>query len=166
MGRRGKNLHNALVLDTFGQIEHARGLIASLLPSAEVEHLDLSTLEPSQDHLVDEKLRESETDLLYRVDLAGGGEAFVYVLLEHQSSSDWSMPFRLLKYLVRIWDIWQRGHDEARHLPPIVPVVLSHAPGGWSGGRGMIEPLDAPEAVLEDLDGHLPSFEPVMLDLW
>jgi predicted transposase YdaD len=77
MGSTGKNPHNALVIDTFSQVEHAAGLLNALLPAEIVRHLDLSTLELSQDHLVDEKLRETETDLLYRVSLRGGGEAFL-----------------------------------------------------------------------------------------
>jgi hypothetical protein len=43
----------------------------------------------------------------------GGGEALVYVLLEHQSTFDPRMPLRLLQYLVRVWEAWD--------LPPWAP---------------------------------------------
>jgi hypothetical protein len=46
--------------------------------------------------------------------------AFVFVLYEHQSI-DPMMPFRVLVYMVRIWQGWLRENPNARHLPPIVP---------------------------------------------
>ena len=42
------------------------------------------------------------TDLLFSVAWRGGGEALVYLLFEHQSTSDGLMAFRILRYLVRI----------------------------------------------------------------
>jgi predicted transposase/invertase (TIGR01784 family) len=166
MGSTGKNPHNALVIDTFTHVERASGLLGALLPSEITRHLDLTTLTLSQDHLVDEKLRETETDILYRVSTRGGGEAFVYVLLEHQSTADSWMPFRLLKYMVRIWDRWHRSEGDAGGtLPPIVPVVLSHAPSGWNTARDLIELIDGPAELVDALRPHLPGFEPVIEDL-
>jgi len=165
MGVKGKNPHNALAIDTFGQVEHAAGLLSALLPREVMRHLDMATLELTQDHLVDEKLRETETDLLYRVATLDGDEVVVYVLLEHQSSSDGSMVFRLLRYMVRIWDRWRRSNEEARRLPPIIPVVLSHAPGGWTAPRTFLELVDGPAELIGALRPHLPDFEPVLEDL-
>ncbi len=59
----------------------------------------------------------------------------VYILLEHQSTVDRWMLFRLQRYMVRIWDKWLRENREAEGLPPIVPVVLAHAKDGWSKPR-------------------------------
>lgn len=165
MGVKGKNPHNALVVDTFGQVEHASGLLASLLPVAITKHLDLSTLELCQEHLVDEKLRETETDLLYHVSTVGSSEAFVYVLLEHQSTADVWMTFRLLRYMIRVWDTWKRANRDAKKLPPIIPVVLAHAPGGWTAARDLIELFEGTQDMIEVLRPHLPGFAPVLEDL-
>ena len=162
---KGKNPHNALVVDTFSHIEHASGLLAALLPAEVVEHLDLSTLELSQDHWVDEKLRETETDLLYRVSTVAGGKALVYLLLEHQSTADPWMVFRLLQYMVRVWDHWRRSNDDASKLPPIIPIVLSHASGGWKSACPFIDLIDGSESLVEALRPHLPEFAPVHEDL-
>ena len=35
-----------------------------------------------------------------------GRAAFVYVLIEHQSSPDPMMPLRMLRYVMRIWERW------------------------------------------------------------
>lgn len=65
---------------------------------------------------------------------------------EHQSSyrceryEVWSTPdphmaYRLLRYMVRIWEQWESEHASAVALPAIVPVVLYHGAGPWSAPR-------------------------------
>src|SRR5690606_3038058 len=67
------------------------------------------------------------------VELREGGAAWVYVLMEYQSTFDANMPLRMLGYLVRIWERHRRKDRNAgRSLPPIVPIVLTHAPRGWT----------------------------------
>lgn len=51
---------------------------------------------------VDEALRGSQSDMLFKVKLASGGPAFVYVLVEHKSSADPGTPLQLAAYMVRI----------------------------------------------------------------
>ncbi|MEO5726864.1 MAG: Rpn family recombination-promoting nuclease/putative transposase, partial [Byssovorax sp.] len=43
------------------------------------------------------------------------------VLFEHQSTVDALMPFRLLQYMVLIWERHLQVHSEDKRLPPIVP---------------------------------------------
>jgi predicted transposase YdaD len=164
MSRTGKDPHNALFLKTFGELEHARSYLATLLPAAVLAHLDLSTLKTSAEHFVDEKLRELESDLLFTVEFAGR-ECLVYLLLEHQSTVDPLMPFRLLRYMVRIWDQWLRDNPKATGLPVIIPLVLCHAPSGWTAVRGFAELLNAPDELLMELRPLLPNFRPLIDDL-
>ena len=49
------------------------------------------------------------TQPLFTAPLAGR-DAFVYVLVEHQSSDDPLMAFRVLRYVTRIWDQYEREH--------------------------------------------------------
>ena len=165
MSNEGRTPHDALVADTFSDPNHARAMLEGLLPAKIVDHLDMATLEMTREHLVDERLRKVEVDLLYRVKLKDGREAFIYILLEHQSTYDKHMPWRLLKYVVRIWDGWERKHEGWERLPPVVPVVLSHVPGGWRGESELLELIDGPEELLQVLAPYLPSFRPVLVDL-
>jgi hypothetical protein len=50
----------------------------------------------------------------------------LYMLVEHPSSPDPFMPLRLLRHIDRILDRYRRDHPGARHLPAVIPVVLSH----------------------------------------
>ncbi len=76
---------------------------------------------------VDEALSRSQSDLLFRVTLKSGKEAFVYTLLEHKSYADPGLPLQLASYMIRIWKR-HAGTDAAklRALPPIIPIVLFH----------------------------------------
>src|SRR5690606_21311393 len=109
-----------------------------MLPSALLAKLDLSTLQLRPGSFVDRSLRQVHSDLLYSVQLESH-RAYIYVLLEHQSSPDPSMPFRLLEYLVRIWrehvERAKRRSGRALPLPVIVPLVLHHGESGWNTAR-------------------------------
>jgi predicted transposase YdaD len=59
--------------------------------------LNWSTLKLLEGSFVDEDLRGSEADLLYEIEHVLGEESvWVYILLEHQSTPDRWMRFRLL----------------------------------------------------------------------
>jgi predicted transposase YdaD len=154
--------HDALFKAVFGQPEHARGALQSVLPAAMIEALDWSTLTLQPGSFVDPGLNPSHTDLLYAAAWRGGAEAPVYVLFEHQSSSDHWMPLRLLRYMVRIWEHWLKGHKDAKVLPGIVPVVLYHGDEWWSAARGFDALLDVPDTVRLALAEHLVRFAYVL----
>jgi predicted transposase/invertase (TIGR01784 family) len=124
--------HDALFKAIAGQIEHARALLRSLLPPAVAEALDWQTLALCPGSFVDPVLRGRHADLLFSLTWHGGEAALVYVLFEHQSTSDELMPFRLLRYLVRIWERWLKDHRRAKQLPVVMPIVLYHGKEPWS----------------------------------
>src|ERR1700722_20125577 len=70
----------------------------------------------------------------YAVRTRQGRPAFVYILFEHQSSFNHRMPFRILKYMVRIWDRWLTDHNGTNALPLVLPVLLHNGKSGWKAG--------------------------------
>lgn len=157
-----KQPHDGLFKAIFGQLEYAREELRSLLPDAIATAIDWSTLSLEPGSFVDAQLTERETDLLYRVQ-RGGHDACVYVLFEHQSEVDARMPFRLLRYEVRIWEAWEKSHP-GELLPPIIPIVLSQAKGGWTAStnfESMIGLQDAPSALLR----FVPKFDYLVDDI-
>jgi len=83
---------------------------------------------------------EEESDVVYRIKL-GEKEVIVYVLLEFQSSVDYSMPIRLLLYMVEIWrDLLKNTPKDLRkaksfRLPAIIPVVLYNGTSKWTANQ-------------------------------
>jgi hypothetical protein len=128
-------------------------------------HLDLATLVVRPGSFVDEELQQVHSDLLYAVRTTAGGEGLVYVVFEHQSSFDATMPFRLLRYMVRVWERWLRDHPKAKALPIVLPVLLHHGEGHWKMATDFASMLDADPALLDAVRPFQPMFRFVLDDL-
>ena len=140
------SLFRALVSDP----GRAAALIRDHLPDRIVGLLSEAPPVPVDASFVDDALRGSQSDMLFKVELASGGPAFVYVLVEHKSHADPGTPLQLAGYMVRIWSRYAQGKAERlRALPPIVPVVFYHGEAGWSVGDGLgaMIATDDPELV-------------------
>jgi predicted transposase/invertase (TIGR01784 family) len=159
------NPHDALFGAVLGQPEHARGALRSVVPAAVGEALDWPTLARCPGSFVDPALRTRYTDLLFSVAWRGGQDALVYLLFEHQSTSDGWMAFRLLRYLVRIWERWMSENPHAKALPVIVPVVLYHGADPWSAPVAFDALFDIPDAVRPALAPHQVRFTYLLDDL-
>ena len=161
-----RNHHDRLFGHVFSQPEHAEGELRLLLPAEVSAKLDWSTLRVERTHIIDAKLAERRTDVLFSVRLDGRErELYLYLLLEHQSSPDHWMALRLLGALLRIWEDYLSKNAGAKKLPAIVPMVVTHADGGWSSPLTFRELLDLDEATFDELGAHLPDFTFLLDDL-
>ena len=107
-GGERENPHDAIFRGVLGVPANAAGVLASALPTAITEQLDLSSLHPVPGSFVDPEMRWRHSDLLFTANLAQS-RAYVYVVMEHQSSIDGLMPLRMLEYATRVW----RRHRDA-----------------------------------------------------
>jgi predicted transposase/invertase (TIGR01784 family) len=129
--RSGVSRHDGLFRLVFGQPVHAASELQAVLPAALTARLDLERLTAVNGSFVDAELRWRHSDVLLSTRL-DGHEALVYVLIEHQSKPDPLMAWRMLRYLVRIWDRFLTEHPKALRLPLIVPVVVHEGARPWS----------------------------------
>ena len=99
--------------------------------------------------------QEREADIVYKIRRKNGGECYVYVLLELQSSVDYTMPFRLLIYvtelLKRVWNEADQAKRERKsfRMPPVIPIVLYNGEKPWTAVRNFREYF-AEESVFGD----------------
>lgn len=147
--------HDRLVKWVFSRPEAAGVELRQALPPALSARIDWGSLVLRPDSLIDPKLRSRYSDLLYEAKLEDSAQAaLLYVLIEHQSTPDRLMAWRLLRYMVRIWERFVRERKGSfDRLPLIVPVVLSQARTGWNQPRCLSALLDMPD----DLREHYPS---------
>jgi predicted transposase YdaD len=160
--------HDLFVRSTFGHPERAAAELRAALPSHVVAEVDWETLRPEPGSVVDPELRETETDLLFSARLRTGRPLLLYVLLEHQSSVDRWMAWRMLRYVVRLGEQWRREHLEGTRLPVIVPLVMYHGTDeAWTAPRRVEELFDLPEEAEERERWRLlvPRFEYLLDDL-
>jgi hypothetical protein len=144
-----------------GRPERLRDIL-SLYDRELAARLDFQRLEPLDRSFILDDYREREVDLAVRLpyrSAAGSqtspgsaeSEVIVYLLLEHQSTVDPWMPFRLLFYMLRIWD-HQRIEIQAQggpaRLAPIIPVVFYTGGRKWKAPRDFRKLIDGPPELL------------------
>src|SRR5688500_5123495 len=128
----GKTPHDNLFRLAFSQVPHATAHFRATLPQAVVDAVQWETLALQPGSFVDPELQHLQSDVLYRAQLHGDGEACLYVLFEHQVRPDALMPFRLLRYMVRIWERRLAETRDQRPLPFILPMVLYNGERSWN----------------------------------
>ncbi|AMB77337.1 MULTISPECIES: Rpn family recombination-promoting nuclease/putative transposase [Pantoea] len=114
--------HDATFRQFLTQTEIARDFMELHLPAELRAVCDLSTLKLESGSFVEDDLRQYFSDVLYSLKTAQGDDGYVHVLIEHQSSPDKHMAFRLLRYAVAA----MQRHLEAGHkkLPLVIPVLF------------------------------------------
>jgi hypothetical protein len=158
--------HDLFVRYTFDHPERAAAELRAVLPPEVVAQVDWSSLHRESGSVVDAELRERQSDLLFSARLHGGQPLLLYLLLEHQSSVDRWMAFRMLHYVMRQLERWRQQHPESEKLPIILPVVMYHGPEGrWTAVRRMEELFELPEEALEIWRERVPRFEYLLDDL-
>src|SRR4051812_3297021 len=108
--------------------EHLPAEVAALLAPDAPELLDA--------HFVAAHLRHSQADRLYRARALGGGEVYIYVLLEHKSAPDPEVGVQLLGYLAEIWrrldkQRLEQGGAVGSDRPAVLPAGSLHGGPGW-----------------------------------
>lgn len=80
---------------------------------------------------------EKEADLIYKVKIEDN-EIIFYILLELQSTVDFTMPYRLLEYMLALWkNIFSNKTEKERkskdfNLPTIIPMLLYNGKNNWT----------------------------------
>ena len=135
--------HDKFFKALFAEPGAAEALLRERLPPEVVATFGTTKPEMVAGTFVDEVLRESQTDQLFKVRTRDGSPAYVYCLVEHKSWPDGRVAEQLLRYLTRIWTFLARETPDLPLLPPIVPLVVYHGAQPWPGPRRFSERLDA-----------------------
>jgi hypothetical protein len=104
-------------------------LVRRYVPGGWVERLDFSTLERVNASYVSEELASREGDVVWRLRLKGGELAYIYLLVEFQSTPQRFMAVRMMAYLGQFY---QQGELTADgRLPLVLPIVLYNGEDRW-----------------------------------
>jgi len=105
--------------------------------AANISHDDIELVNKS---FVTDEYRLLDSDVIYKMKI-GNTDVYFYFLIELQSSVDYTMPFRLLKYMVALLDdIFQNTPDGIRtqkgfRIPAVVPVIFYNGDDNWTQVR-------------------------------
>ncbi len=114
-----------------------RDLLRSIVSKELADRLDFDTLQAMPTEFVDARLGQQRSDMVWRVNFReGGGELYVVVLTEFQSTVDQDMPLRMVKYTSQIYtELRKEKRSPGEKLPPVVPVVVYSGEARWSAPR-------------------------------
>ena len=85
--------------------DNLRGLL-EIIGEDLVESLDFSRVQNVNTTFIADNLREQESDMVFLLPFRDTDETevMIYILIEHQSTIDPAMGFRILSYMYHIWD--------------------------------------------------------------
>ncbi|MFV9375572.1 Rpn family recombination-promoting nuclease/putative transposase [Citrobacter portucalensis] len=115
--------HDAVFKTFLHHPETARDFLEIHLPADLQTLCDLNTLKLESESFIEADLRTRYSDVLWSVH-THDGEGYVYVVIEHLSSADPHMAFRLLRYAIAA----MQRHLDAGHkeLPIVIPMLFYH----------------------------------------
>jgi predicted transposase/invertase (TIGR01784 family) len=119
------NSHDQFFRESMKDKRVATEFLKAHLPAEILALVDFDDL-VLQPRLQANKVRkESEVDVLFKTKI-GGKESYIYLLLEHQSSPDPLMAFRILQYVVNVIEEHLKANKSTNTIPFVYPLVVYH----------------------------------------
>ena len=149
--------------------ENVRGLI-EILAEQIAAHIDFTRLAQLNRSFVSDTLREQESDIIFRVPFQGNpetNELIIYILIEHQSTVDITMGFRVLSYMDQIWNVQRREWESVNvprsewRLRPILPIIFYTGTQPWNTPLSLTGIMDIPDALTR----FVPTFDILFLSV-
>lgn len=117
--------HDPLARKFLTDIDVAKEFLQIHLVPEILARCDLDTLVIEPTSYIEDDLKLHCSDVVYKIRLKNGsGYAYIYTLVEHQSSPDKLMPFRIIKYQIAIIQNHIDTYGASKPLPIVVPLVF------------------------------------------
>ena len=144
-----------------------RGLL-EILAIELVDSVDFSQMSQVNRSFIPDNLREQESDMVISIPFRStSDEMLIYILIEHQSTVDATMGFRMLFYMTQLWD-FQRREWESKSVPQsqrrlrvILPIVFYTGERRWNPQLTLDAMMDAPD----ELGEFIPRFKILLLSV-
>ncbi|MGY4687842.1 Rpn family recombination-promoting nuclease/putative transposase [Petrotoga sp. DB-2] len=149
------NPHDLFFKRIFSDKKIARDFLQNYLPQEAVEIVDLDYLTPENNSHVDENLRESLSDMLYKTKIKGQ-DGYIYILMEHKSYIEGKVIFQLLRYITSIWE--EKYDPKTKKVPIIMPMVIYHGREIWNVETNLSNMVQGIEDLPNELKTYLPTY--------
>jgi predicted transposase/invertase (TIGR01784 family) len=121
-------------------------LIKTFVTEDWVKDCDFEHCQKIDKSFISEHYKETESDIIYQVKFKNKN-AYIYLLLEFQSSVSWYMALRMLNYVSNFYMDYIETHKRARKLPPIFPLVLYNGDEKWTAATDFRDLLEKPDLL-------------------
>jgi predicted transposase/invertase (TIGR01784 family) len=112
--------HDRFCRGMLSNLTIAKAFFEAFLPEPVKQRLDLSNLRQEKDSFIDDYLRQKTPDLLYTAPYKHT-EGFLYLLLEHASTPEERLPFRMLSYCMTVV---QSHLKQSKKSPLVYPSIF------------------------------------------
>jgi predicted transposase YdaD len=134
---RTSNPHDKRQKALFSNKKSFLSLLRDCVKAPWVEDIDEDSLTQTNSSFILQDFSEKEADVVYEAQINGSTVVF-YVLLELQSSVDYTMPYRLLLYIVEILRHYYNSADAKKRenkdfkFPVVFPLVFFSGKETWT----------------------------------
>jgi recombination-promoting nuclease RpnB len=136
--------HDHLVKRLLSNPAAARDILSLYLPKEILKIVDLNQLELQRDSFIDDEHRAFAVDLLYKTSIQNQ-DSYIWLLIEHQRTSNPWMPVRLFKYIAIIWD-HLRKIAKTNKIPLVYPFVIYNGDQPYSHSLTLVDMIE-PDAA-------------------
>jgi hypothetical protein len=125
--------YDAIYHQIFGRPELVAQLLREFAPRSWLDDHDLDRITRLNAKFHTETSDRREGDVIWQIPHRDGGDAYLLLLLEFQSTSDRWMALRVLVYTGLLWQhlINEKQLLPDGRLPPVLPIVLHRGKPGW-----------------------------------
>lgn len=106
------------------------------LPKHIKDILDLNSLKIQKESFVEPNLKTAISDVLFSARF-NDQDGYIYLLLEHQSTPNHFMAFRLFKYMLNICDRYITSNPKSKTLPLIYPLIFFNGQKQYNAPRSL-----------------------------
>jgi len=150
------DFHDRSYKDLFSHPEMIKDLLTGFVQEDFIEDIDFSDFQKVGTTYILEEYQKRETDLIIRLNLKGQ-EAYLYILIELQSTPDKYIALRVLEYLLTFYqDLLKQKKDLPDKLPSVFPIVLYTGKDPFNCAVSLEELIDKP---YKRLMKYVPRFE-------
>jgi predicted transposase/invertase (TIGR01784 family) len=148
------SLHDSVFKQFLTHPDTPRDFLELHLPQTLLQSCDLNTLKLESGSFIESDLRAYYSDVLYSLKTSKG-DGFVYALIEHQSSPDKHMAFRLVRYAIaEMQHHLEAGIDQ---LPLVIPILFYHGQvSPYPYSMSWLEEFSEPELAKQLYAGYFP----------
>lgn len=118
--------HDSFFRASMQHLEIARAFFQAYIPRHIAKRIDFASLKIEPNSYIDDDHVEVISDILYSVQI-DNDLGYLYILCEQQSTPQVLMPYRLLKYMMGIFDHHlkkQKGTKNRKRLPIVLPLLV------------------------------------------
>jgi predicted transposase/invertase (TIGR01784 family) len=138
-----ENYHDKGYKRLFSHQPFFQQLIESFVTEEWIKDIDFDHCQKVDKEFISAHYKETESDIIYQVKFKNK-PAYIYLLIEFQSTVSWFMALRMLNYVSNFYMDYVENNPQSRKLPPLFPLVLYNGDEKWTAATDFSQLLEQP----------------------